>query len=519
MKIIYFIPILLLIGFTPAFGTIQNFTETNPEFQGHVKDTGNNDVCDGDTLLNRNATSDQTANFGPWEISLSDDCDRAYLQFDIDGSLPDPITVTQVRLIIETGFSNDRAPCDFVALSLGVADNDIRSATNQTIWNAIGTNQTVLDASTLCNTSGTQQSFIFNASMNNYIETQNANGDFAILGIKMDDEIINASRRNMFIDTIAGSPVPTPTLEISFISGAVTNLGNTTTNILNIGDAVNLNATIRIAPDSNPDPTLSQIQFFRNSTLLETINISPVLQLSEGVNVASNNDVYSQLPTASDVYNFTAVATINYTNTESFTLVVEDTGDFITAEYNPDYFTADAPVHGLVNFTHSRFNNEDSLQLKVNRNLPSDTWQIECLYQDQTQAIQNTTQGTWHNFTNIGYLNDTISSIGTSHIYVSCWNDHRLFTFTSFSNGSLALLGIAGFDSTIGEFLGVPVGVFFIIMAATMATSRTANIWIIILLGMIGIMSTIGFFTLDAGTWALALILGAFGIFLGRKFL
>ena len=84
-------------------------------------------------------------------------------------------------------------------------------------------------------------------------------------------------------------------------------------------------------------------------------------------------------------------------------------------------------------------------------------------------------------------------------------------------NGTLIVQGANVFNQTFGVTLGVPIGTFFIAMLASLANQRTGPIYVVVVLGATGIMSAILFFTVPSGAWALELITGFLGLFVGRK--
>lgn len=286
--------------------------------------------------------------------------------------------------------------------------------------------------------------------------------------------------------------------------------GSTLVNVGVVGDVSRLNATITIT-DGAPSPLIQVLRFFDNGTLIGTQNVNETVDPGDSFTF-SDDLIWNQI-TDGNVHSYTVRAFASNVVGVT-TLNGSATND--SREYNPNYFTAIDPTQGLVNFTVTRTADQDEINLKVNRDLGGATFQIECLYQDNSQAAFNG-GGTWHNITGTGFLNDTLTGVTDTHIYISCYNDGELFTTTSYTNSSLILFGIDIFDESYGSMLGVPVGIFFIAMAGSMANKRTAPTWIVVVLAMVGTMAAIGFFTINPLVWGLALVSGLLGIMVNQK--
>lgn len=271
-----------------------------------------------------------------------------------------------------------------------------------------------------------------------------------------------------------------------------------------VGDILGANATL-VVLSGFPNATINDVRTFINSTLDDTftagVDFEDYNVISHYVEIGSGTtDVYQEIR----VENFTNDI-ITFTSPE-----VSGTED-----YDPDYFTSIQGGYN-VNYTLSRDPTQTDLNLKVNRDPIN--FQIECNYQTGVQAVRNDMSlGEWTNVTDVGFLDDHQTVSASDNIYITCYNDELLFTTTSYTNSSQLLQGIAIYDEIYGSFLGVPVGVFFLVLAAGMANNRTAPIWVVLLLAIAGFMATIGFFTLDASVWALALIAGMLALFVGRK--
>lgn len=280
----------------------------------------------------------------------------------------------------------------------------------------------------------------------------------------------------------------------------------------NIGDTIRFNGTLSSISVSPSPQTASSLLIYQNGTLVKTESISD--SLVDGGSTSFDSVYYQVADGDPHSYSLRVVASNN-----TGTVNIDSTSTNITREYDPDYFIASDPTQGLVNYTMSRTSNDDIINLKINRDKGGNTFNVECFYQTTAQVSYFGTDGTWHNYTSTGFVNDTYSNAVGKILYITCYNDGLLFTVTNYNNStSLLLTGIEAFDNVYGGFIGVPVGVFFLVLVAGYANQRTAPMWIIIILAIAGVMSTIGIIDLDTNVWALALIAGLLGLLVGRKF-
>lgn len=254
-----------------------------------------------------------------------------------------------------------------------------------------------------------------------------------------------------------------------------------------------------------PQMQVNQVTTWINGTIAQTKSIS------ENFSDLSLSPYFEQIGTG----NTTTKQQVRVINFTGEPILFNSTQVTASEIYDPDYFTSNEGNY-QVNYTLSRDLTNTDLNLKVNRNPIN--FQIECLYQDSLAAVRgNMTDGVWTNKTDVGFLDDHQTVASSDNVYISCYNDELLFTATSYTNSSQTLLGIAIYDNIYGEFLGVPVGIFFLILVAGYANQRTAPTWTVIILAMTGILATIGFFTLEIAVWGLMLIAGMLGLLVGRK--
>lgn len=288
-----------------------------------------------------------------------------------------------------------------------------------------------------------------------------------------------------------------------------TTSGTITFPALNIGDVLNGTTTVTITAASPSPVTVSKVDILQNGTTVQSNTVSQ--SIADGGSYTFTGLYY--LISDDNPYSYRSKITVS---NGTGTIDITSNAVNYTREYDPDYFQAVDPTQGFVNYTIARTVDQNIINLKINRQENGTVFPVECQYRTMTQAALNA-PGTWHNYTNVGYLNDTLDNAAGTHYYIDCYNDGLLFNVISYTNSSMLLAGIEVFDNTYGTFIGVPVGVFFVVLVAGMANQRTAPMWIVVILAIAGIMSAIGFFTLETNVWALALIAALLGIIVGRK--
>ena len=283
-----------------------------------------------------------------------------------------------------------------------------------------------------------------------------------------------------------------------------------------VGDVLNFNGTITVT-QGFPLPVVDTMSITANSTRVVTNSSDFVTDYSTPIEynlwwLIPNSDVVYDVDLQSDIIR-------PFTPSSNDTTITGSSNFIISEEYEPDYFPAIVTSQGNVNYTLTRSPDQDTVTLKANRDKNGQTFNMECFTQTLAQVQTGNASGTWVNKTNVGYYNSTLDGFANTHVYGNCYNDALLFSFTSYTNSSLAFLGLAAFDDIYGSFLGVPVGVFFVVIMAGMATQRTASTWIIIILAVIGVMTSIGIFGLEDSVWSLMLIMAALAVLVGRKFI
>jgi len=280
-----------------------------------------------------------------------------------------------------------------------------------------------------------------------------------------------------------------------------------------VGDVIQINGTFTLSVASPTPVIIKNAEIYANGTLAVNKNINQNITLGQNYNTT----LWYQFPDSHNKSLKVIFHVTNFTGTvNENTIAINSSSSVKARQFGPSYLPALDPSQGTVNYTVNRNAAQSFTTLTINRDKNGATFPLECLWQTATQAQFNS-GGFWRNASTVGYGYFNASTTPTQIYYITCYNSGLLFTTTSYFNGSAALFGISAFDNTFGAFLGVPVGVFFVVMAASLGNRRTAPMWVVIILAIAGMMATIGFFTLDQNVWYMAIIAGLLGLFVGRK--
>lgn len=472
--------------------------------------------ADAGASVNCNASAwVKSAATGRAEIQTSGDpgppetCHRAIASFDVS-SLPATIQVSDV----DASFTSS-GPINMGALSCSsfrVMNNPATAAAG-ILWNDSGDGSQYVNADTNCRTANTYSLDLGALADADFQANKNAGNTTFAFSVKLESEARDGAGHSVsFVNNAID-------LTVIYTAMEPTEFGVTIDSFV-VGDTAKINGTITLTQALPLPVTLDSIQLLKNNS---QINLNNTNSTFSSIGQSINFGPFWNRLTTGAVYNFTVIATVDNSTGSQIT---NSSSTLATREYDSSYLPAlDNPsIQGDVNATLTRFDGEDGILLKVNRLGVStgDTWQIECIAQTNSEAAQTKDEtqswaGDWSNETNTGYFNTTYTGYANSHAYITCFNEDQLFTMTSFTNSSLALLGIQLFDDSYGAMLGVPVGVFFLVMTAGMANKRTAPTFIIVITGIAGTMATIGFFSFEPIVWGLALVTAMLGIFVNQK--
>jgi len=270
-----------------------------------------------------------------------------------------------------------------------------------------------------------------------------------------------------------------------------------------IGDVVGIQSRIKVVTGL-PFPDVTKLELYNGTTLLETKNLSPVVNIPKGQTKYINFTFYKILSSPS-----TLRVNATLTNTTGTVIITSN-----SSSVSPSY-----TYTGNLNYTHSRTNGFENLNLNVLRKPIN--FNLECNYRTTTQGT-----GDWINVTSVGYYQKTKLVAPYQNVYVKCYGSGEILSFVSYgaTNGTLTLINFA---NEMGTLFGVPIPFFFVILFTALWTGRSAPTGIIALAAVIGLMGVMGYFTdpvtndplITATIWSFIVLLVALGVFIGKRYL
>jgi len=272
----------------------------------------------------------------------------------------------------------------------------------------------------------------------------------------------------------------------------------------NVGDIFLLNGTLSNTIVSPSPQTVTTIRVIDNGTLIKTTTPN------DSIIVGSNSLTFVPIQITDDLVH-SIYLSITATN-DTGTVTINSTSQNLTRDYAPSYEQAVTASEGDVYWIATRSGGD--ITLITNRDKAGNAFQMECAFYNNDQArLGEHGIPTWKNFTNIYYYYSTVTMSSTQTVYYKCYNSNLLFQSFIPVNGTGALVGgFESLDGVIGNWMGVPIATLFILFLASMATKTNSTITTIAIMIAIGIMGGIGLFTMDAGLWALIMIMGTLGI-------
>jgi len=415
---------------------------------------------------------------------------------------------TNSNAYLSTGSSSANAQFSIIdangKIDCGGAGNNVNSTTTLTAnhWALItcvlsntGQTRSIYINGTLDKTSTTTA--INSAATSLYIGTRADNTNRNVTSLIDNVRIYNTALNSTYVSELYNQAITSK--DNSNIAGTHT------LSFVTVGDVTRATSYLTITTGF-PPPTITNWHLYNASVIYNSTNVSTPV-----VSNVQTSFLYGNYFNVDILHNFKAVARVSNGTTST---LINSTVYPIQYNYLPTYTTTSGVMW---NYTITRPAPATNMSLLANENPILFT--MNCQIQTASDAAAGKGNG-WYNQSNTGYFLQSLSVHNYDNMYGTCWTptNIKLFTFVSYGNSSL-FPAINFMNTSYGAYIGVPVGVVFIVMAAALGNRRTAPMWVVIILAMAGIMATVGFFTLNAGVWALALIAGLLCLFVGRKIL
>lgn len=475
-----------------------SYSSNNPNEDGTVSDTDNDDNCEssGAGSYAKQGTTDMVS--GTYPVANTNDCSRAYVEFDTT-IIPDYAVITDTDLVFqETGQVNMAAKtCSFYSL-----ENKPSSSSAATVFTDAGSGTLFVTGSTSCQTVTTNITVDLGSNADTNLQSHLVDNFFGV-GIKHDTETATTdSRFNLATEEDAGA-TPKPTLNVTWQNPDPVEYQVSITNSTN-GDITTIQGTVSLLSGYNAN--LTKISYYIDGVLYNLNSTGQNGTSASSYPIIINFGPLFSQQTTDSIYNHTIVATVqDYT----FDTTSNSSQSLTIREYDPDYFTADDPTQGTVNYT---INNN---YLQVNRDKNATSFNVECQLFTQAQAFLNQMdEGDWLNETGIYYYRESVYG----YYYGQCFNDGELFTFSIPQNYNNTLVpGLVIFDQ-LGGFFGAPSIILVILSILSLGTGRNFPIILVIAAAVTGMLIALDLLVLDAGLVVALIVMAGIGIFGIRKF-
>ena len=467
------------------------FTTNNPTFDGELQDADNDNNCEASPgSFNWLPTQTQV---GKYTNGAAFDCGRVIVEFDV--SSISTITVLDSDLSFQNNAGTNPVNCDYVVLAARP-----KTASNATNWAGVDTGTVLVNNDATCTAAGNNKNVDLSVTGDAYIQTQIDTLGWVGIGIKTDTDlgVLDASNHISVFCPEESACTPDFTLTITYHYDSIQ---IDSVDLTNIGDIAKIDGIV--TSDSTQFLNLTAIKLFVNGTLTNTNSTGQ--NTTNGYTVTYGPIWYQML--TDDVYNFTIWVDAQ---TELYNNITNSSSSLLTREYDPDYFIAEVPAQGDVNYTMI-----DNV-FKINRDKGGATFQIECFIQDWADVFFDSGGGTWYNQTVIGAYTQEL--LADSDHYTTCYNDDLLFSAPLPANYSNYLLpGLVIFDQ-LGGLMGAPSALLMVLAIYSLATGRNFPIISVIAMSVIGIMGALGLLVFDGAIWGLLMVLTGICLFGVRKF-
>ena len=435
-----------------------------------------------------------------WILPSSQDstshCYRSASEYDISGIHP-ATTILDVKVSITVHSSLGSADCEWTHLN-----NQPSTSTASDLWADID-DGTIFKDDGNCRNTGTY-TLGPNAVADLQEHVSNSEGWWGF-GFNVSDETRGSGVMSVqhLTDPTLIIEIPDPVIPVgsSLIQGEV------------VGDVVVLNSELTLS-SGFPPPDVTTLEFFKDTVLFHTENLTGEEAIS---GVSRTFDDYKQFEFLTDDVSHDYKITTTVTNTAG-TTIIESNEVTLSRQYVPEYTEAQNNI-GLMNYTTFRTNNDQDVNITINRDLSGGLFDVDCNWVNQVDALSDLSNGVWLNHTNAAAVHDIMTFGSGETVYITCFeNDVRMFVAVSYGNVSNFLAGGTAIFDSIGGFFGAPPALMIVLGIFAMATNRNAPTMLIIGLSVAGILGSVGLLFFEPAIWGALLVLGALGVFGVKKF-